>query len=204
MSKKHYKSYKSLITNYNYFDSLSIDLLTTVWKMYELNDCYKHLEEKKFFERKNNKLILNLSLNELRGFLWTKFCNEMRDYSDLVFGITKKENKCIREEYKDIIEYIKNSTFISSFVAENKEYNALSLTLHNFNKFNYGAEKYNSSFDIYKLFNNKLINIDFNKIKIEFEEIIYLFRKIEDIQPCYINLYIGHAFPIIELIKLLT
>lgn len=182
------ESYKSLCKkgeNENYLDNLSLQILSTISEMKNLDCEYKKYE--KIFST-DNKSILNLAFNEIKTLLWTRFCNQIRDYSDVIFAFSKSENNKVKEKYKSVFEYIKITNFISVFINGTDEYNAISLSLHNLNKYNYGEEKWNKSFEKYILFNKAIVENSVKKIKEEFEKVIQNFRVSEGFKSVNIGL----------------
>lgn len=80
-------SYKSLFNkekNENYLDILSLQTLTTLNEMNNLDYEFKKYEIK-FSD--DEKSILNLSFKELKWLLWTRFCTQIRDYSETIFAL---------------------------------------------------------------------------------------------------------------------
>lgn len=200
------KSYKDLNdeeTKENYLEVLSLQILSTINEMKNLDCEYKKYETN--FSRMNNSQILNLSFNELKTLLWTRFCVQMRDYSETIFFLLdKSESKC---KYEKVNSYIKNTNFISTFYKgkdEKEEYDAISLTLHNLNRYNYGQEKWDKSFEKYTLFNKVIVENDIKTIKNEFEIVIQKFRIAEKFECCNVGLEYTEWSPIYKLIEFLS
>lgn len=83
------ESYKSLCNkgeDENYLDNLSSQILSTLNEMKSSYNQYKKCEEKFF---KINQSILNHSFNEIKTLLWTRFCIQIREYSDIIFVLLK-------------------------------------------------------------------------------------------------------------------
>lgn len=184
MNKKgkiNFKTYKDLEENkdtqegYNYLEQLSISILQTLCEMYKMNDAYS---EYKLLFLNSIENDLNIFFNQIKDLIWMKFCNVMRDYSNVIFEIMKCDEEI--KKYLEVKNYIEETNFLSNFVLDTNEYIALSLTLHNFNKHSFGIEKWEKAFDIYNRFNYSIINNDIEEIKKEFENVIRLFRKCEN------------------------
>lgn len=196
------KSYKSLCNkgeDENYLDNLSLQILYTINEMKTLNFEYKKYNIK---FPKDNKSILNSSFNEIKTLLWTRFCNQFRDYSDIIFVLSK--NKKVKEKYKTVFEYIKTTNFISVFINGKDEYNAISLSLHNLNKYNYGKDKWNKSFEKYDLFNKAIVENSVESIKEEFETVIKKFRISEKFKIINIGLEYLEWSPLYKLMEFLS
>lgn len=197
-------SYKSLFNkgeNENYLDNLSLQILYTINEMKNL-DCEYKKYETKFL--KDDKRILNLAFNEIKTLLWTRFCNQIRDYSDVIFALSKNENKKVKEKYKSVLEYIKTTNFISIFINGADEYNAISLSLHNLNGYNYGKEKTKKSFEKYNLFNKAIVENSVESIKEELETIIQKFRVSEGFKCVNIGLDYIEWSPLYKLMEFLS
>lgn len=197
-------SYKSLCNkgeNENYLDNLSLQILYTINEMKNL-DCEYKKYETKFL--KDDKRILNLAFNEIKTLLWTRFCNQIRDYSDVIFALSKNENKKVKEKYKSVLEYIKTTNFISIFINGADEYNAISLSLHNLNGYNYGKEKTKKSFEKYNLFNKAIVENSVESIKEELETIIQKFRVSEGFKCVNIGLDYIEWSPLYKLMEFLS
>ncbi len=199
MIKKFYESYKSFDNNenynQNYLDTLSSSLIRLLSEMKNINIEYDKIIK---LANDDEKEIIGYGFNYLKiDLLWNKFCNLMRDYSDILYGLlNKKENgKIIKvENYLKIQEYIDSTKFISAFMGS-EAFNALSLTLHNFNEHYYGKEKFNKSFSKYPEFNTA-INCDISIIGKEFQEIINLFRCYHNYGSCVILSNFGNYYPL--------
>lgn len=127
-----------------------------------------------------NEQELDIFFNEIKELMWMKFCNQIRDFSFLIFNLLKNK------KYSKIKEYIEKTNFLYTFLLDYKKYNALSLTLHNFNKHLYGTKKFEESFTVYEKF-DEVISAHKNKlndVKLEFEKIIFLFRKEDEYDTC--------------------
>lgn len=196
-------SYKSLCNkgeNENYLDNLSLQILYTINEMKNL-DCEYKKYETKFL--KDDKRILNLAFNEIKTLLWTRFCIQIREYSDIIFVLLK--NKKDKEKYKEICEYIKSTNFISTFLNGREKYSAISLTLHNLSKYNYGKEKWEKIIkDIHPLFNKAIAENDMKSIQKEFETVIQKFRISEKFKNINIGLNYTEWSPIYKLIEFLS
>ena len=124
----------------------------------------------------HNKYCLNLFFNELKKMLWIEFCCLIRDYSEITFHLFKNE------KYKEIKEYIDNTIFLKEFISNKKSYQALSIVLHNWNELYFNDTKLKDAHlwreNINEIF--KIDKIDIDNIKIEFEEVINKFKKIEE------------------------
>lgn len=207
MAKKLFDSYKSLMlpeSNRNYLDILSLQILSNINAMKEMDENY--MNAKIFLDLKDEKMILNSSFNSIKDFLWTKFCNQMRDYSDLIFGIISNDKSkfSIKKEYEHVWEKIQKSKFLCVFINGKKEYSALSLTLHNLSQHYFGDNAFKESFIIYDKFNEALKIVNINELRKDFEEIIFLLRKISDFTPLNVGLEFNKDFPIYIMLKSLT
>ena len=177
---KSYKSLENIEDNLNYLDNLAIEILETLYDMYEIPTKYN--EYKNFFAKEK---CLNIFFNEIKELLWMKFCNQIRDFSCLIYHLLKNK------KYLEIKSYIEKTTFLSSFLLDFKKYSALSLTLHNFNKHLYGKE-FEQSFTLFDEFNKTILlhKHKFNDIKMEFEKIIYLFRLKDGYNICDSSIFL--------------
>lgn len=167
---KKIESYKQISNNY--LERLSISILWTINRIKNLNKEYEKYEN--MFE--HNKCCLNLFFNELRKMLWIEFCCLIRDYSEMTFHLLKNE------KYKEVKEYIDNTIFLKEFISNKKSYVALSIVLHNWNELYFNDTKWKDSHLWYENINEifKTDKIDIDNIKIEFEEVINKFKKIEE------------------------
>ncbi|MGL5522271.1 MAG: hypothetical protein ACRDAW_03310 [Metamycoplasmataceae bacterium] len=197
MQDKEYSTYKELEyeNKINYFDTLSSLICSTIYDLKSLDDEY--VKFKNIFKDKSERVIyINLCFNELKSLFWMKFCNQQRDYLEILKHLLKNEKK-----YGHIEEYIESSNFISIFWGK-ESYSALSLTLHNLNKFTFGQEKWDSSFSKYDFFNDALL-MEISKIQKEYEHIIFLFRKAEGYEACATSLCFTKFSQILEFMNLL-
>lgn len=170
--------------NYNNLDIVSIEILNTVNEIQNLPTFYKKFKNNIDPNNENENILFECFFNKLEGLFWINFCNQMRDYADIVYKllIVKRKNKTkiiYNNKYLEVWEYVKNTKFISKFVNINcgDKYSALSFTLHNFNKLTFRKENCDETLRImFQEFQQALHN-DINVIKKELEEIINLFRK---------------------------
>ena len=190
--KKFYESYKLLtLAGAPYLDLLSGEIINSIQEMKHVSIKYDQINELADDNEKN--IILNFFIY-LQNLLWTNFCNLMRDYSNILYGLLNKKEILDGDKFKIVLvkkyskikEYIDSTKFISLFMGT-ESFNALSLALHNLNKLDYGEKNYNASFSRYEEFNIPLKeNIDF--IKKEFEKVIYLFRYYDGFNSCNIDI----------------
>lgn len=168
---KKIESYKQ-ISNNKKLESLSISILQTINRIKNSKKEYEKYEN--MFE--DNKYCLNLFFYELKKMLWIEFCCLIRDYSETTFHLFKNE------KYKEIKEYIDNTNFLKEFISNEKSYASLSIELHNRNELYFNDTKLKDAHlwreNINEIF--EIDKIDIDNIKIEFEEVINKFRKIEE------------------------
>lgn len=198
---KSYKDLNDKKTNENYLDNLSLQILYTINEMKNLDFEYKKYEIK---FSKDNISILNSSFNEIKKLLWTRFCIQIRDYSEtIVFLLNESKSKC---KYKAIYEYIKKTKFIWFFCKGEKDkeqYSAISLTLHNLNKYNYGNKKWNKSFKNFISFNKAIVENNIKDIQKEFETVIQKFRISEGLESVNKGLEYIEWSPLYKLMEFL-
>lgn len=202
---KDIESYKSLFfkgDDLNYLDNLSLQVISTMNEIKNLDCEYKKYKIK---FSKDNISILNLAFKEIKILLWTRFCVQIRGYSETIYFLLNKSKS--KWKYKEIDEYIKSTNFISFFCKGKdgkEEYDAISLALHNFNKYNYGKEKWNKSFEKYVLFDKAIEENNMDIIQNEFQTVIQKFRIAEKFECCNVSLMYMDWTPLYKLMAFLS
>jgi len=203
MSKKKYKSYDLLYeNNQNYLDILSLNLVNFLSEMKDINIKYDQIIQ---LANDHEKQLIIFGFNYLKLNLFPiKFFSLMRDYSNILFELLKKEGteEILVEKYSEVQKYINSTRFISVFMGK-EAYNALSLTLHNLNIFEFGKEKYDKSFFEYKKFNDAFVKNNINDIKKEFEEIISLFKYCHNNEKGSISFQIDKNYSVYQIFNFL-
>lgn len=198
---KDVKSYKSLYDKekkQNYLEVLSLEIIYTINEIKSSDSEYKKYVYK---IPKNCQSILNSAFNEIKTLLWIRFCVQIRDYLEVInFLLNDSKSKL---KYEEVKKYIESTKFISAFVNGTEEYNAISLSLHNLNEYNYGEEKWNEAFEKYISFNKAIVENNMKTIKKEFEIVIEKFRISEEIQCFSLGLDYIELSPIYKLFEFL-
>lgn len=203
MSRKFYESYKKLkVYSQYYVDVLSTEIINSICEIKKMNGQY--LLYKNRFNSSEWRVIAAWCFNELKMLFWTRFCNQMRDYFCLIYGITYEKKGLVKEKYEPIWNYISESNFLKYFLHSHKAYNALSLVLHNLNRFSFDNENFEQSKKEFENFNQAFIKNDFITIKKEFELVISLFRKSDGLDNCFVEFDLKNNLSIFDFFAYLS
>lgn len=203
MSRKFYESYKKLkVYSQYYVDVLSAEIINSICEIKKMNEQY--LLYKNRFDSSEWRVIVAWCFNELKMLFWTRFCNQMRDYFCLIYGITHEKKDLVKEKYKTIWNYINESNFLKYFLYSHEAYDALSLVLHNLNRFSFGDKNFEQGKKEFENFNQAFRKNDFMSIKKEFEIVISIFRKSDCLDNCLVEFDLKNNLSIFDFFTYLS
>lgn len=171
----------------NKFDTLAIDILSTLSNLKDLDFYYI-----KYKEMDNNSFIIEHAFNQLKQYILLRFYCEMRDYSDTLYALNKNKKY-------NLDDMLSSKPFLKEFIGK-VAYTSLSVALHNINECLFCDKKIKTSFDKYEKISS-VIWISIEDIKKEFETLNNELRKLEGIKLVHFIFDWNNTFPIFSFIE---